>query len=151
MVFCRSSESLSDSVALESPGKHRLPYWGTVQRVGHMLGDSMPGDTLCPLGQCVTAQGAERVGHLNSHSVQCAPLQLSHPRGTPQCNHPYGLILPHQEVTSHHPAQKGELTAGVRPLPVPTAVSLSPGCSCLMAPMAVALIFSECVPITSHL
>ncbi|XP_046761954.1 V-set and transmembrane domain-containing protein 1 isoform X1 [Gallus gallus] len=28
----------------------------------------------------------------------------------------------------------------LRPLPFPTAVSLSPGCSCLMAPMAVALI-----------
>ena len=102
MVFC-SSESLSDSVALESPGKHRLPYWGTVQRVWHMLGDTMPGDTLSPLGQCVTPQGAERVGHINSHSVQSAPLHLSQPRGTPRCNHPYGLILPHQEVTSHHP------------------------------------------------
>lgn len=102
MVFC-SSESLSDSVALESPGKHGLPYWSTVQRVWHMLGDSMPGDTLSPLGQSVTPQGAERVGHINSHSVQSAPLHLSHPRGTSQCNHPYGLILLHQEVTSHHP------------------------------------------------
>ena len=101
MVFCRSSESLSDSVALESPGKHRLPYWGTVQRVWHMLGDTMPGNT-----QCVTPQGAERVGHLNSHSVQSAPLHLSQPRGTPRCNHPYGLICPHQEVTSYHPEKE---------------------------------------------
>ena len=103
-----------------------------------MLMDTIPGDT-----QCVTPQGAERVGHLNSHSVQSAPLQLSHPRGTPQCNHPYGLILPHQDVTSHHPVQKGELTAALQPLSVPSAVSLSPGCSCLMAPMAVALILGE--------
>ena len=106
MVFCRSSESLSDSVALESSGKHRLPCWGTVQRVWHMLGDTMPGDTLCPLGQCVTAQGAERVGHLSSHSVQSASLHLSHPRGAPQCNHTYGLICPHQEMTSYHPEKE---------------------------------------------
>ena len=143
MVFCRSSESVSDSVALESSGKHSLPCWGTVQRVWHMLMDTMPGDTLSPLGQCVTPQGAERVGHLSSHSVQSAPLQLSQPRGTPQCNHPYGLILSHQDVTSHHPVPKGELTAAVRTLSVPTAVSLSPSCSCLMAPMVVALILGE--------
>ena len=106
---------------------------------GVSWGHHARGHTHSPLGQCVTAQGAERVGHLNSHSVQCAPLQLSHPRGAPQCNPPDGLIAPHQEVTSHHPDQKGELTAAVRPLSVPTAESLSPGCSCLMAPMAVAL------------
>ena len=53
MVFCCSSESLSDSVALESPGKHGLPYWGTVQRVWHMLGDTMPGDTLTALWDSV--------------------------------------------------------------------------------------------------
>ena len=103
MVFCCSSDSLSDSVALERPGKHGLPYRVTVQRVWYALGDTMPGNTLSPLGQCVTPHGAERVGHINSHSVQSAPLQLSQPRGTPRCNHPYGLILPHQEVTSHHP------------------------------------------------
>ena len=108
MLLCFSSESLSDSVALESRGKHGLPYWGTVQRVWHALGDTMPGDTLTALwGQCVTAQGSEHMGHLNRCSVQSTPLQLSHPRGTPQCNHPYGLICPHQEVTSHHPDQKG--------------------------------------------
>ena len=49
MVFCCSSESLSDTVALESPGKHGQPYRGTVQRVWHALGDTMPGDTLTAL------------------------------------------------------------------------------------------------------
>ena len=53
MVFCCSSESLSDAVALESPGKHGLPYWGTVQRVWHALGDTMPGDTLTALWDSV--------------------------------------------------------------------------------------------------
>ena len=58
MVFWRSSESLSDAVALESPGKHGMSYWGTVQRVWHALGDTMPRDALTALwGQCVTAQG----------------------------------------------------------------------------------------------
>ena len=50
MVFCCSSESLSDAVALESPGKHGLPYWGTVQSVRHALGDTMPGVTLTAPG-----------------------------------------------------------------------------------------------------
>ena len=52
MVFC-SSESVSDSVALESPGKHGLPYWGTVQSVRHALGDTMPGVTLTALWDSV--------------------------------------------------------------------------------------------------
>ncbi|XP_040549394.1 T-cell-interacting, activating receptor on myeloid cells protein 1 isoform X3 [Gallus gallus] len=50
------------------------------------------------------------------------------------------MIAQYQEVTSQHPDQKGELTAALQPLPAPSAVSLSPGCSCLTAPMAVALI-----------
>ena len=53
MVFCCSSESLSDAVALESPGKHGQPYRGTVQRVWHALGDTMPGDTLTALWDSV--------------------------------------------------------------------------------------------------
>ncbi|XP_046790075.1 platelet glycoprotein VI-like [Gallus gallus] len=42
-------------------------------------------------------------------------------------------------MTSYHP-EKGELTAALWPLPFHSAVPLSPGCSCLMAPLAVALI-----------
>ncbi|POI20178.1 hypothetical protein CIB84_016075, partial [Bambusicola thoracicus] len=50
MVFCCSSESLSDSVAVESPGKHGLPYWGTVQRVGghHARGHTHSPKTVVP-------------------------------------------------------------------------------------------------------
>ncbi|XP_040549466.1 leukocyte immunoglobulin-like receptor subfamily A member 2 isoform X2 [Gallus gallus] len=42
-------------------------------------------------------------------------------------------------MTSYHP-EKGELTAALWPLPFPSAVSLSPSCSCLMEPMAMNLI-----------
>eukprot|EP00076_Gallus_gallus_P036273 XP_025001811.1 T-cell-interacting, activating receptor on myeloid cells protein 1-like [Gallus gallus] len=45
---------------------------------------------------------------------------------------------------------QGEQTAVLQPLPVPTAVSLSPGCSCLMAPMAVALILGWWLVTTSR-
>ena len=53
MVFCCSSDSLSDSVALESRGKHGLPYRVTVQRVWYALGDTMPGNTLTALWDSV--------------------------------------------------------------------------------------------------
>ncbi|XP_040510182.1 T-cell-interacting, activating receptor on myeloid cells protein 1-like isoform X1 [Gallus gallus] len=58
--------------------------------------------------------------------TQCAECisPLVAPQGAPQCNHPCVLICPHQEVTSYLP-EKGELTAALRPLPFPSAVSLS--------------------------
>ncbi|XP_046790080.1 leukocyte immunoglobulin-like receptor subfamily B member 1 isoform X2 [Gallus gallus] len=39
-------------------------------------------------------------------SVQSASLCLFHPREASQCNQPYVLICPHQEVTSYHPEKE---------------------------------------------
>ncbi|XP_021238294.1 leukocyte immunoglobulin-like receptor subfamily A member 2 isoform X2 [Numida meleagris] len=45
---------------------------------------------------------------------------------------------------------KAELAGAFWSLPVPTAVSLSPSCSCLMAPMALALILGSCLVAVSR-
>jgi len=89
MVFCCSSESLSDAVALESPGKHGLPYWGTVQRVWHALGDSMPGDTLTALWDSVrhprdeSVWGASTVTVCRVHLSSCPNPEGPHSATTP--------------------------------------------------------------------
>uniref|UniRef100_A0A8V0XGJ2 Ig-like domain-containing protein n=1 Tax=Gallus gallus TaxID=9031 RepID=A0A8V0XGJ2_CHICK len=53
---------------------------------------------------------------------------------------PWERRLPHQDLTSQHPSRKRGTDSSSAPPPASAAVSLSPSCRCLMAPMAVALI-----------
>ena len=82
---------MSDSVDLESPGKHGQPYWGTVQRVGHALGDTMPGDTLTALWDSVRHPRVESVWGTSTgavcrvHLSTCRTPEGPHRATTPMC------------------------------------------------------------------
>eukprot|EP00076_Gallus_gallus_P036344 XP_025001882.1 platelet glycoprotein VI-like [Gallus gallus] len=104
------------------------------------MGDSMQSHTLAAVwGQSVKPGRGQPEWGTSMWSV-CTPPRVPSHQGPHRVTTDGGSQIPHEEVTPQHPVPRGKLKAAFSILPVSAAASLSPRCSCLMAPMAVALI-----------
>ena len=72
----------------------------------------------------------------------CAVLSVCHWETKSATTHD-GYLSHEVETSCLHPVPKEEMRLPLWSLLVPTAFSLAPSCSCLMAPMVVALILGE--------
>ena len=105
------------------------------------MGDTQQGHAQAAfLGQCVTADSCQPVWDTAVTVVCTTPRVSSHPG-------PHGATAWGGELSDEEDIMslclQGEVRVDLQTLLVLTAVSLSPSCSCLMAPMAVALILGE--------
>ena len=112
MVFCCSSESVSDSVDLESPGKHGMPYWA-------VAGTPCQGTHSQPFGTVCDSPGLRACGTTQQSQCAVCTSPVVPPQRDPRVQPPLwaNIATSGRDITSSCPKRGTDSSSPATPCP----------------------------------